>query len=57
MIIPETRVRELQNYQDLLFVKSYKENTWRYLTYDDVVKLEHTRLLEVEDVKRIAKSL
>ncbi len=57
MVIPERRVQELQNYKDRLFVDSFRNNTWLYLTFEDVRKLSSTRSLKIDNIRAISKSL
>lgn len=57
MVIPERREQELRNYQDPLFINSFKDNSWRYLTYEDVRRLCSTRSLTLEDINAASKSL
>ena len=56
MIIPERRIKELQN-QDPLFVKSFRDNTWLYLTFEDVRSLSSSRSLTLDNIISVSKSL
>lgn len=57
MVVPEKRVQELKNYQDPLFVNSFRDNSWLYLTFEDVRRLSSTRSLTIEDIKSASQSL
>lgn len=57
MVIPEKRVQELQNYKDRLFVESFRDNAWHYLTFEDVRRLGSTRSLTINDIRTVSKSL
>jgi len=56
MVIPERREEELKN-QDPLFIESFKENTWLYLTFEDVRRLASSHSLSIEDIISVSKSL
>lgn len=57
MVIPERRIQELENYQDRLFVTSFRDNSWCYLTFEDLRRLCATRSLTIDDIKALSKSL
>ncbi len=57
MVLPKQRVKELQNYKDKLFVSSFRENSWLYLTFDDIGRLVSTRSLKIDDIEVVSKKL
>ena len=56
MVIPERRVQELQS-QDPLFVDSFRDNTWLYLTFEDVRILSSSRSLTINNIISVSKAL
>lgn len=57
MVIPNSREQELLNYQGPMFVNAFRNNSWRYLTFDDVRILSTARTLTINDVKALSKTL
>lgn len=57
MVIPNSREQELLNYQGPMFVDAFRNNSWLYLTFEDVRILSTTRSLTIDDVKAISKTL
>ena len=57
MVIPDRRLQELLNYKDQLFVTSFRDNAWLYLTFEELRRLGSSRSLTIDDIKAISKSL
>lgn len=57
MVIPERRIQELQNYKDQLFVTSFRDNSWLYLSFEEIRRLGSSRNLTIDDIKAISKAL
>lgn len=57
MIIPDRRVQELQQYQDPMFLESFRSSSWRYLTYEDIRKLKTSQKISIDDIKALSKKL
>lgn len=57
MVIPEDRTHELQKNKDPLFIDSFRNNSWLYLTFEDVRRLEKTRLLTIDNIRDNSKPL
>jgi DNA modification methylase len=57
MVIPDRRLQELQNYKDQLFVTSFRNNAWLYLTFEELRRLGSSRSLTIDDIKAISKTL
>jgi hypothetical protein len=57
MIIPERRKQELLNYKDSMFVNSFREQSWKYLMFEDIRKLAASRNISIDDIKALSKSL
>lgn len=57
MVIPDRRIQELQNYKDQLFVSSFRDNAWLYLTFEELRRLGNSRSLSIDDIKAISKAL
>lgn len=57
MIIPERRINEFLNYRDALFVEGFRNNNWRYILYDDLIRLNTLRTIKLEQINQIAKTI
>ena len=57
MIVPEKRINELIHFKDPLFINSFNENSWRYLTFEDVRRFSNTKSFTIEDIKAVSKTL
>lgn len=57
MVIPENREKELQSIQDPLFLTSFRENNWRYATYENIIRLMGYSKPSISEVERVSKSL
>lgn len=57
MVVPTKRVQELQNYTDPMFVDKFREDNWKYLTYEDVRRLYSTRTISIETIQEASKPL
>jgi 16S rRNA G966 N2-methylase RsmD len=57
MVIPDSREKELQNISDPLFLESFKENNWRYITYENISRLVSYSNPSIDELKRISKDL
>ncbi len=57
MIIPKERLQELLKYKDALFVDSFRSQSWRYMTFDDVRKLVASRTINIDDIKALSNTL
>lgn len=57
MVIPEKRVHEFLSYQDPMFVNSFKETGWHYLTYEDLRILNTARVKTIDLFVKTAKTL
>ena len=56
MIVPDRRLTEFMRFNDPLFVDSFNENNWKYLTYEDVKLLCSSRTITLDKVSELAKS-
>ena len=56
MIVPDRRMTEFMRFNDPLFVDSFNENNWKYLTYEDVKLLCSSRTITLDKVSELAKS-
>ena len=43
MVIPDERKSELMKFKDPLFVNSFNDNSWKYITYSDIERLATIR--------------
>lgn len=50
MIVPDYREKELKSITDPLFVDSFRDNNWKYLTYSNLEKIVHSRKLTLADI-------
>lgn len=57
MVIPDEREMELRQIRDPLFLASFLENTWSYMTYDDVGRLFNYSKPTVESLLSYRKTL
>lgn len=57
MIIPERRKQELLNYKDPMFVKSFKEQSWHFLLFDDIRKLSSSVNITINDIQDLSNNL
>ena len=57
MVIPAEREQELKRIRDPLFVKSFKNNNWHYIVFDDIERLSHYSKPSIDEVMNIAKEL
>lgn len=57
MIIPESRRTELQNIRDPLFLTSFRENNWRYTTYENINRLESYQKPSINEILKGATIL
>jgi len=57
MIIPINREQELKRIKDPLFIKSFRDNNWKYLTYDDVERLSNFSKPTITEILKLAKEL
>ena len=57
MVIPKNREEELQNVQDPLFLESFRENNWRYTTYEDIGRLVGYSSPSIDEVLRVSKKI
>ena len=57
MIVPANREKELQSIQDPLFLTSFRENNWRYTTYENIIRLMGYSSPSISEVERVSKSL
>ena len=59
MLIPDSRERELLRCKDPLFISTFKENNWKYITYSSIGPLECSNKgkLKIEDLSLIAKEI
>lgn len=57
MVVPDSRVTELNGVNDKLFVDSFKKYNWKYITYTDVERLSSLRVISYEDVKGVSKDI
>lgn len=56
MIVPDRRLTEFMRFNDPLFVDSFNENNWKYLTYEDVKLLCSSRTITLDKIYELAKS-
>ncbi len=57
MVVPKNREKELQGVQDPLFLTSFRENNWRYTTYENVTRLTGYSTPTINEVERVSTSL
>lgn len=57
MVIPDGRVRELQNFQDPLFLSAFRENNWRFITYESINRLSGYSSPSIKETERVSKEL
>lgn len=57
MIIPKKREQELLNTKDPLFINGFRDNNWRYLTYEDVERLSKFSSPSVSEIIDISNDL
>ncbi len=57
MVIPNEREKELQKFKDPLFVASFRENNWKYITYTSISRLAGFSQPTLEELLRISKEL
>lgn len=57
MVIPSSREKELQNIKDPLFLNSFHENNWRYITYENIGRLVSYSNPSLDDLKKVSKNL
>jgi hypothetical protein len=57
MVIPNDREKELQRFKDPLFVASFRENNWKYITYSSISRLAGFSQPTLEELLRISKEL
>jgi 16S rRNA G966 N2-methylase RsmD len=57
MIIPIERELELKNYKDPLFVASFVENNWKYMTYTDIERFSKFATPSLSELVAISKEL
>lgn len=57
MVIPKSREKELQSIRDPLFLTSFRENNWRYTTYETIGRLVSYSNPSINEVERVSKSL
>jgi hypothetical protein len=57
MVIPENREKELQSIQDPLFLNSFRDNNWRYTTYENIGRLTCYSNPSIDEIVRGSKSL
>ena len=57
MIIPLAREQEIKNITDPLFLSSFRDNNWRYITYDEINRLYSYSTPSLNEVIRISREL
>jgi len=57
MVIPNERKHELLSIIDPLFVRSFSDNHWRYLTYDEVGRLARFSDPTLDELLKVSKPL
>lgn len=57
MVIPDDRERELRSTKDPLFVTTFRDHNWRYVTYSAVDKLAGYAKANLAEIQNIAKEL
>ena len=53
----ERRKQELLNYKDPMFVKSFKEQSWHFLLFDDIRKLSSSVNITINDIQDLSNNL
>lgn len=57
MIIPVNREKELQSINDPLFLDSFHENNWHYITYEDIGRFTSYSTPSLDELRTLSKSL
>lgn len=57
MVIPEKRENELNAISDPIFIKMFKEYNWKYLTYNQVIRMATSRKVEFSTILDISKTV
>lgn len=57
MIIPDRRIKEFRSIQDPLFVNSFKNYCWSFMTYKEVENLKSLRNPTIKDLNSYAKQI
>ncbi len=57
MIIPKKREKELKGVRDPLFLTSFRENNWRYITYEEISRLTGYSAPTIKEIERVSVSL
>lgn len=57
MVIPESRIQELLNFKDRLFLESFKRDSWRFLSFEDIRRMGSTNTITVDDIINTSKSI
>ena len=51
MLLPNKRKNEFLGIKDPLFTESFKKYNWRYLFYDDIIKLESLKNISESNIR------
>ena len=57
MALPHKRKEEFLGIKDPLFIESFKKYNWGYLFYDDVIRLQSLRNIDIENVDALLNYL
>lgn len=57
MVIPEDREAELQAVKDPIFINLFAEYNWKYLTYNQVMRMVTSKSVDFSTIEEISKTL
>lgn len=57
MIIPDKREMELHSIVDSVFVKLFREYSWKYITYTSILRMASSRKVEFNSLLKIGKDI
>ncbi len=57
MIIPDKREMELHSIVDPVFVKLFREYSWKYITYTSILRMASSRKVEFNSLLKIGKDI
>ena len=57
MVIPEDREAELRAVKDPIFINLFAEYNWKYLTYNQVMRMVASKSVDFSTIEEISKTL
>ena len=57
MVIPNEREKELKKVKDPLFLRSFKDGNWKYMTYEDVESISSSSHPTINEFAKISRGL